>query len=127
MISIEDLLKERKPVKKSRSEREDILKQMYAIYTSPGERIHRKKENWRRYIVWLKEGKLEHSDETVQKFKKTKHHIKELKEDRFWYFVCHIKKTKDLYAPLSVMRDKRNRDESASAYVISLSKNPSLF
>ena len=56
MFNIGDFLnKDLIPQEKlARSERAQIIKEMYAIYTHPAERILRKKENWKRYIAFLK-------------------------------------------------------------------------
>lgn len=118
-MQIASLLENWKPITDtSKSERTFILKELYTLYTSPGERIQRKKENWKRYVKFLKTIKQGDSKDNQDIFKKGKTFIKEIPENRFWFFVSHIK-TADLYFIKSTMQDKVNRGESASAWLFS--------
>jgi hypothetical protein len=104
-----------------KSERAQIIKEIYSYYTSPLEKILRKKENWVRYINWLKENKIKHSPESVKKFKtvklkdKQKEFIKEMPIKSFCYIISHIK-TPDLYYLKSQAHDRSFRGESFSKY-----------
>lgn len=119
MQGIAQLLQNRQLAPQDKNERRFILKQLDEIHHSEHERILRKKENWKRYIAYLKTVKQKDSAENRAIFKKGKTFLKEYKS--LWYFLSHIP-TKDLYAALSVAKDKINRGESASSYIISLSK-----
>lgn len=118
--SIASFLQNRKPlVNQDRNERRFIQKQLDAIHQSEHERILRKKKNWCNYILYLKTIKQKDSKENQAIFKKGKTFLKEYKS--LWYFLSHVP-TKDLYAALSVAKDKMNRGESASAYLIGLNR-----
>jgi len=125
MLNIADIIKNRpvqEPEKIERQERRFLNKQIDDIHHSPQEKILRRKENWKRYVAWLKKNRKKHTNETVIEFKKTankKMEGKYLQEYKsLWYLTSHIK-TKDLYFCLSQMKDNLNRGKSASAYIIS--------
>lgn len=115
---INEIIKTKEFKKLEKSERAELIKQIYEIYTSPHERILRRKENWKRYISWLKENKVPHTKEKVLEFKKNKKFIKERNVKSICFFLSHIP-TKDLYFIISQMKDKKNRGYSASAYLFS--------
>lgn len=119
MQGIAQLLQNRQLAPQDKNERRYILKQLDAIHHSEHERILRKKANWSRYIAYLKTVKQKDSKENQAIFKKGKTFLKEYKS--LWYFLSHVP-TKDLYAALSVAKDKINRGENASAYLLSLFK-----
>jgi hypothetical protein len=116
MIEIKDLLLNREQETLCKSERAELIKQIYEIYTSSHERILRKKENWKRYIAYLKKNRTPHTLESLKTFKKTKEHIKERDVKSLCFFLSHIP-TKDLYFTISEMKDYKNRGKSASAYL----------
>lgn len=103
-----------------KSERSQLIKEMYELYTSDMERILRKKENWKNYVSYLKENKLKHSFETVEKFKKNKRFFKEY--DITTFSILINKKTghglQKLYIMLSICKDKNNRKEPVSPYIL---------
>ena len=122
--NIQDILKNKQieNPKLEKSERSQIIKEMYEIYTHPGERILRRKENWRRYCAWFKETKQKENSTKVQElFKKEKRFIKEQPIKTFVFFLHHIK-TQDLYYVKSRMMDCRNRGTSASAWLLANTK-----
>lgn len=119
MQGIAALLQNRTLAPQDKNERRYILKQLDAIHHSEHERILRKKANWSRYIAYLKTVKQKDSEENRAIFKKGKTFLKEYKS--LWYFLSHVP-TKDLYAALSVAKDKMNRGENASAYLIGLNR-----
>lgn len=110
---------------KQRSQRAELIEELFCIYTSEKERNLRKKENWKRYIIFLKEKKLTNSLENQQLFKKTwylrrspNHFLKEMRIDSFCYLISHIP-TDDLYHTASIARDLNNREKSFGAYLVS--------
>ena len=116
MQPISDILLNREQETLCKSERAEVIKQIYDIYTSEHERILRKKENWKRYIKYLKENRTPHTLESLKTFKKTSQHIKEKNVKSLCFFLSHIP-TKDLYFIRSEMKDNKNRGKSASAYL----------
>ena len=62
MLNIQEILnKEKQNICKS--ERAELIKQIYEIYTCPQERVLRKKENWKRYVKYLKHYHLANTKE----------------------------------------------------------------
>lgn len=118
MQSISDLLKNRQIKNKKSSERAEVIKEIYAIYTSPLQRKKRKIENWKRYVNWCKVNKKENSTENQNKFRKTKFFLKEYPVKTICYFISHIP-TKDLYYLKSIAKDMENRQENFSSYLLS--------
>jgi hypothetical protein len=103
--------------KKSRlSERSLVIKDLYALYISPQENIHRKKENWKRYVMWLKENRFKNTKENQVLFMKHKLFITVMPIKRFCFFISHIP-TQDLYYTLSVGKDKIARQDSFSKFL----------
>lgn len=103
----------------SKSERTQIIKEIYSIYTSISEKKHRRDENIKRYKSWLKSNSLKHSKDIYVIFTRTGKFIREIKPSSFAYFVSHVK-TKDLYFVKSICFDKSNRNESIGKYIIGL-------
>ena len=99
-----------------KSERAQVIKELYAIYTSPLERILRKKENWKRYCAFCRASKQANTKEAQELFKKGKTYIKEQPIKTIIFFLSHIP-TKDLYYIKSQMQDCSNRGKSASAWL----------
>lgn len=106
--------------KKRGSERNDVVRQLYQLYDSSKEDTLRKKDNWKRYVVWLKENRFRDSKETQDRFKKNKKFLKKVSESNFAFFLSHIP-TKDLYYVLSVCKDLSQRGKSIGKYIIGLS------
>jgi hypothetical protein len=116
-FSISNFLKQPEPIKKRGSERTDILRQIYSFYDTEQEKIHTKKENWKRYVKFCKDNKLCDSKENQMRFKKSKNFIKHITDKSmasFW--LSHIP-TKHLYYILSVAKDKSFRNESVGAFI----------
>jgi hypothetical protein len=111
--------------KKRTSQRAELIGEVYDIYTSPTQRLFRKKQNWKRYIAWIKKNRTPHTKENQEKFKKVKSKdggfIKEHNIKTFCFFLSHLKE-KDLYYALSVGRDMENRNENFGAWIMSLNK-----
>ena len=128
MKSLADIIKEKLDEKQKieKQERRFLNKQIDEIHHSPQEKILRRKENWKRYIAWLKLNRKVHTPETVKEFKKTakkKMAGKYLEEHKsLWFFTSHMP-TSHLYFILSEMKDKLNRGTSASAWLLSNTKN----
>lgn len=115
MPSISEILSElAKPKTKPKppSERADVLSQIYPIY-----RESTKIENWKRYIKWLKENRFKNSTDKIAEFKKTPTHLKTRTTKSFAIMLAHIP-TKDLYYILSVAKDKSNRKENFSGWLM---------
>lgn len=104
------------------NERSFAVKELYELYTSLTERALRRKENWKRYRLWLMSKRIPHTPENVNNFKRVKSgknkFIDELSVPSFAYMISHIK-TQDLYYVLSVCRDKNHRNESVGAWILS--------
>ncbi len=93
-----------------KSQRSQMIKEIYAFYTSEQERRFRKKENWKRYIQNCKDNRVPVSriteTGTIEKFKKNKSYIKELPVGMFAMRLGHLKTEKDLPYILSICRDR---------------------
>lgn len=103
--------------KKRTSERAQITKEIYEIYISARQKIFRKKQNWTRYIQWLKDNRTLNSPEAQKKFKKSKQYIREHDIKTFCFFLSPIP-TADLYYVLSVAKDMNNRNENFGGYIM---------
>lgn len=112
----------RVPEEKIKSERASILKDLYALYTSPTERMLRRKENWKRYIKFLKYWKEADSDGQRKSFKKDPGFIKEMPVKSFAIKLAHLNKS-DLYYCLSVAKDTNNRNQSVGGWILSQIKS----
>ncbi len=112
MPDIAELLQQKTFVKTARSERADILKQIYPFYV-----LSTRKENWKRYIGWLKSNKTKNTKERVIQFKKEKSCLKSRNEKSFVIMLSHIP-TKDLYYLLSIAKDKDKRGENFSGWLM---------
>lgn len=117
MQSIGDILKDFKVEKKKGSERNDLMKQIYAFYDTEQEVVLTKRANWRKYIAHLKENKLKDSKEEQLKFKKSKLFIRKFSDKSMASFWLSHVKTPDLFYVLSVSKDKSFRNESVGAYI----------
>lgn len=104
------------PQKKRGSERGDVIKEIYSLYTSQQEKDLRRKENWKRYVQWLKNNRRKHDSHAVNDFKKNKAFLREIELKRFCFLVSHLK-LEDLYYLSSIVKDKANRGESIGAYI----------
>ena len=117
---LSDAIKEWEVKKVKGSERTDLFRQIYSFYDTVQEDNIRRKTNWKRYVAYLKENKLEHSKETLAKFKKSKSFLKKITDKSvatFW--LSHVE-TSDLWYVLSVCKDKSFRNESVGGYICSL-------
>ena len=104
------------PQKKRGSERSEVIGKIYELYTSGTEKELRRKENWKRYVQWLKANRRKHDNHAVSDFKKNKAFLRELDIKKFCYFTSHLK-LDDLYYVLSICKDKVNRSESIGVYL----------
>ncbi len=120
MLNISAYLQNRTlPEVTEKDERKFLLKEIYKLYSSDAERLLRKIKNWKNYCAYLRVVKSPDTKEQQNIFKSSKKFIKEIPENRMWFFVSHVK-TKDLYSVKSQMEDRINRGSSASAWFISL-------
>lgn len=99
-----------------KNERRVLIGEIYEIYLK--DRTERRKENWRRYVKWLKEIKMGNSVGSQKLFKKQKQFIKESTPRNMAVKLAHIP-TKDLYYMKSVAKDKLNRNESVGGFIFS--------
>lgn len=107
MVSIgEILLAIGNTEKKFKSERAEIISELYDMYKRDN-----KKQNWLNYVRHLKANRIKDSKETRTKFQSSKMFFKEKSIQSFCFFLSHIP-TKDLYYLTSEARDKFNRGES---------------
>lgn len=101
-----------KSTHKGKSERGDVLSQIYELY-----RKSNKKENWKRYIKWLKFNRIKHTKLSVEDFKKSKDCLTARVIKSFAIMLSHIP-TSDLYYILSIAKDKDNRGENFSGWLM---------
>lgn len=107
--------------KKKGSQRNDLMRQIYAFYDTAQEDRLRKIANWRRYVTHLKVNKIKDSNEEKKKFPKNKTFIKKFTPRTMAaYYLSHVK-TADLWFVLSVAKDKGFRNESVGSYICGLS------
>ncbi len=126
--SISEVFQLRSPEKIERKrkprEKDEPFNELYSLYTSTTQKILRKKENWRRYRLWLMANRIPHTMANAEKFKKVKKgpykFIEEYSIARFAYMTSHFK-LNDLYYALSVARDRDNRNQSIGAWLFSYS------
>lgn len=111
----------------AKSERGQILKELYDIYTCGQEKKNRSKENWKRYCDWCREMKYPDIKINRKIFRQSWRFIRELNIKVFCIKLSHLSQT-DLYYILSISRDKYNRQELIGAWIFSSIKikNPYL-
>lgn len=103
--------------KKRTSKRAELTKPIYALYCSEKQRTLRKRENWKRYVAWLKENCIPDSKEMRMTFKKSKRFIKELPIKTFCYFLSVIP-TDDLFFLESIGKDMDSRNQNFGGYLM---------
>lgn len=101
---------------KQRSQRAELIEQLYNIYMSDTQVRHRKITNWKRYCEWCRNNKTPDSKEAQSKFKKSKSYIKTHNIKTFVYFLSVIP-TSDLDYLISVAKDMNNRNQNFSGYL----------
>lgn len=102
------------------NKRQLLFKDLYDIYTSPTERMSRKKENWKRFIQYCRENKIPKSDigKHVETFKKDKRFIKERTISNFCSYFGHCKEV-DLAHLLSSAKDREHCGLNVSGWLLS--------
>lgn len=111
MQSIQNTLQNYSFKKTKVSERAEVIKSIYEIYSSKEQKDFRKKENWKRYCLFCREHKIANSQKAINKFKRDKRFIREKDIKAFCVSVSHIKEVSDLYYLLSVAKDCVHRKE----------------
>lgn len=101
---------------KQRSQRAELIEQLYNIYMSETQVRHRKIANWKRYCEWCRNNKTPDSEKAQSKFKKSKSYIKTHNIKTFVYFLSVIP-TSDLDYLISVAKDMNNRNQNFSGYL----------
>jgi len=100
-------------------ERGEIIGNLFKLYQEDS--VSRKKDNWVRYVKYLKHYHLADTPKEQAIFKKTRGtdgFIPEYKIGSFCYLLSHIKKD-DLYPLLSVAKDNKARGFNVSGYIAS--------
>ena len=83
--------------------RRQLIRELYELYEQ--EKVSRKKENWKRYVGWLKATRQRHSHQTVKSFERTREFIPTLTPKVFSIRTAHIP-TEDLYWCISNVKEK---------------------
>lgn len=105
--------------KRERTEkREAIIDEIFKFYVA--EQPKRKRENWKRYLAFIKSRHLTHCKKSVALFKRQPEYIHEVKtvESMRW-LLKHIK-LEDFYVVLSEVKDRSNRGNNVSSWIGSL-------
>jgi hypothetical protein len=106
-----------KPVsKRERTEkREAIIDEIFKYYVA--EQPKRKRENWKRYLAFIKSRHLTHCKKSVALFKRQPQYIHEVKtvESMRW-LLKHIP-LEDFYVVLSEVKDRKNRGNNVSSFL----------
>lgn len=87
LLNFKDFPKEVAPLS-NKEKREILLREIYDFYK--GEYDKRRKENWKRYIAWLKENRIPDSKDNQRKFKRTKRYIREMSFESMKWLLRHI-------------------------------------
>lgn len=110
--------------------RKDIIKEIYELYTTERQKTFRSRENWRRYVNWLKTNKVNEKTlgrtETVKLWKKkgTKEYkfLKEMSTKELAIFLAPFNAKNNnldaLYYLASLGRDMNNRKENFSSFLM---------
>lgn len=104
------------PPKKKGSKRADLIKEIYSLYSE--DKLSRKKENWKRYVLHLKSVNRPDTQPERDKFRTSKLFIKEYPINTFCFLISHIK-TDDLFIILSNAKDMRHREMNYGGYIAS--------
>jgi hypothetical protein len=108
MESLSTLLENYQLTPKDKNLRRQLIKELYVLYEkesySPKAVLWRKKENWKRYVQWLRARELRHAPETVRRFRSSTGFIVPLDIRRFSIKVSPIK-TEDLYWAISNVKE----------------------
>lgn len=107
-----------KPTVKRNSQRDVVMQDIYEIYTSEKQRVLRKKYNWRKYIEFLKENRIKHSKDSMDRFKKSKMFAKELSIGTLAILLAR-NKIDSLYRILSEAKDMDKLSGEAWAFIVS--------
>jgi len=102
--------------KKGGSKRADVIKDIYSLYT--GDKIGRKKDNWKKYIAHLKSISRPDTPPERDRFRTSKLFIKKYPINTFCFLISHVK-TDDLYLILSTAKDNKARGFNVSGYIAS--------
>lgn len=88
--------------KKDPNLRRQLMKELYTLYENQKE--NRRKENWKRYCVWLRASQKRNTPESVRAYKRTRGYIRELAPSSFSILLATIK-TNDLYWAISEIKN----------------------
>lgn len=107
------------PVKSKISHRGMLIKDIIELYNSPQEVLIRKKKNWERYIIWLKENRYFNDATRVKEFKNSRLFLKQLSDKTIAIMLSHVKEH-DLPIVQSMCREKLEKGYSIGAYLFSI-------
>lgn len=105
------------PLFRKVSERALIIDDIWKIYDSEKEDNLRKKENWKRYIKFLKEKKSVDNENERKLFKKSKGFIKKLTPKQVAVKTAHLKK-EELYYFYSQCKERFHKELSIGSYLL---------
>lgn len=128
MLKLSDVLVQK--LEKKTSQRGELISEIYDIYSSQQQRNFRKRENWKRYIGWLKAnridekklGRREAIKTWMKKGKGLHKFIKEYSIKEIAIFLAPFNSKNNnmdvLYYISSMARDMKNRNQNFGAYFI---------
>lgn len=109
MDSLGTLLENYQLTPKDKNLRRQLIKELYTLYekesNSKAQVLWRKKENWKRYVQWLRARELRHDAETVRRFRRNARFVEPYNIGRFCDKLSVIK-TEDLYWTISNTKEK---------------------
>lgn len=116
MLQIGELINKREKVLKS--ERSQIIKEIYDIYSCPQQQELRRIKNFQSYIEWCKERrKYPHDAFEQQNFKRHKRYIKQLPAKVMAIQLSVFKDLKDLYYIKSLFVDRNSRNQPVGSFL----------
>ena len=115
------VIRDKGPSSHEKSERAQVTKDIFELYNSIIDKKLRRVDNWKRYVEWCKTNKVPDSDVNRKLFRRSHRFIKDMPIGTFCFFLSHLSLT-DLYYCLSVCKDRNQRGESVSAWIISQCK-----
>ncbi len=104
--------------------REELLKEIYDLYTSKQDKKYRYSYNMNNYKAWLRQKHEKHSLTNWAVFKKSHRYVKTIDIGQFCIRFAHLKSppSDDLYYLLSVARDRYNRKQPVGAWIFNVIK-----
>lgn len=104
-------------LRKYMNERSLLVEEIWKLYDSVSEDNLRKKENWKRYVAFLKEKKMTNSKENQMKFKKSRTFIKKLTPRQIAVKTAHLNKDELSYF-FSECKRKAHQGYSIGSFIM---------